>query len=90
MLVNCTLCNNVDCHKMTQMYRKCACKDKSCDLSYRINNCKLETENWSLSQTGCHRETMELGETGEALGLGNISVRVIGKKPKQRYGKDFF
>ena len=74
--VNCTLCDNHDCHKMTQMYRKCQCKKDGCDLAYKINNC-TNSSIWILSETGIHPTPIE--DVG-------VNVRANGKRPIKRHG----
>ncbi len=75
--VNCTLCENHDCHKMTQMYRKCQCKKEDCDLAYKVNNC-LNSSVWILSETGAHPVPIQEGDY--------VSVQAGRRKPIKRYG----
>ena len=83
MLVNCKLCLNHDNHRMSQIYRKCACRKINCDLAYKINNCKQMDSAWTLAQTGSHPLELVDEEQGEQ---DVIDVRVNGPRPKKRYG----
>ena len=74
-LVNCTQCEcQYNKHEMHQMYWKCNCGGKSCTLAWKVTGCE-ETNEWILCQTGeVHEEDYV------------VTTRVIGHKPKKRYG----
>jgi hypothetical protein len=76
--VNCTACSkNFDKHLMKQEWLTCKCGADSCILAWKINCCPLSGDKWNLYQSGdFHTVDHDFA----------CSVRVIGKKPRARYG----
>jgi hypothetical protein len=74
--VKCTLCNNVDEHKMVTQYRSCQCGYSGCNFGYKCNRC-IHSNRWSVHSGGSHSEANE---------DDSINVRIKGRKPQKRYG----
>ena len=52
--VKCTICsNNYNKHEMDQRYWKCDCRQKGCELAWKVNKCLVDKESmWYLAQNG--------------------------------------